>query len=57
MSKAIKENDRVKIVSGPLKEMVARIIKMVSKKRNAKLSVDFLGRVTDVWLPVEYMDV
>ena len=57
MSKAIKENDRVKIVSGPLKEMEARIIKMDPRNRNAKVSVDFLGRVTEVWLPFEYMDV
>ena len=57
MSKAIKENDRVKIISGHLKEMEARIIKMDPRNRNAKVSVDFLGRVTEVWLPFEYMDV
>ena len=57
MSKAIKENDRVKIVSGPLKEIEAKIVKMDPRNRNAKIVVDFLGRTTEIWLPFEYMDI
>ena len=57
MSKAIKENDRVKIVSGPLKEVEAKIIKMDPRNRNAKVVVDFMGRSTEIWLPFEYMDI
>ena len=57
MSKAIKENDRVKIASGPLKEVEAKIIKMDPRNRNAKVVVDFMGRSTEIWLPFEYMDI
>ena len=57
MSKAIKENDRVKIVSGPLKEVEAKIRKMDPRNRNAKVVVDFMGRSTEIWLPFEYMDI
>lgn len=56
VSKAIKVNERVKIVEGPLKEFEGYIIDYSKRNRNCLVEVEFMGRTITTWLPFEWTD-
>ena len=56
LSKAIKVNEKVKIVEGPLAEMEAYIIKYSRRNRNCLVELDFMNRKVQTWLPFEWTD-
>ena len=56
MSKAIKVNEKVKIIDGPLAQMEGYIIKYSKRNRNCLVEVEFMGRKVETWLPFEWTD-
>ena len=56
MSKAIKINEKVKIVDGPLAQMEGHIIKYSKRNRNCLVEVEFMDRKIETWLPFEWTD-
>jgi len=57
VSEAIKLNGKVKIISGPLKDIEGHIIEYSKRNRNCKIEIDFLGQHINTWLPFEYIDM
>lgn len=55
ISEAIKIDNKVKIISGPLKKLEGKIIKYDKRNRNCLIEVEFLNKITNVWLPFEYV--
>ncbi len=56
-SKAYKEGEQVRIVSGPLKDMEGYITKVDKRGRSGQVAVRFDSRVIKVWLGFEIVDV
>lgn len=57
VSKAIRLNDKVKIVSGPLLGLQGSITETSKKNRNCKVQFSMMGRDLKLWLPFEWMDL
>ncbi|MDI9520799.1 MAG: hypothetical protein QM308_06585 [Bacillota bacterium] len=55
-SKAYQEGDRVKILSGPLKEMEGNICRIDRRGRSGQIEIEFDGRLIRVWLGFEWLD-
>lgn len=55
-SKAYQEGDRIRIVSGPLKEMEGSICRIDRRGRSGQIEVKFDGRLIKVWLGFEWID-
>ena len=55
VSEAIKIDNKVKIISGPLKKLEGKIVKYDKRNRNCLIEVEFLNKITNVWLPFEYI--
>lgn len=53
LSQVLVENDRVVILSGPLKNVEGRVKKYNLHKRVAEVEVEFMGRKTVIYLGVE----
>lgn len=56
VSKAIKVNEKVKIIDGPLAQMEGHIIKYSRRNRNCLVEVEFMNRKVKTWLPFEWTD-
>lgn len=57
LSKAIAEGSKVRILSGPLKELEGHIIKLDRRGRNGQIEINFNARVWRFWLAFEYTDL
>ena len=56
VSKAIKVNEKVKIVAGPLAEMEGQIVEYSKRNRNCLVELNFMNRTIRTWLPFEWTD-
>ncbi|MGN1164576.1 MAG: transcription termination/antitermination protein NusG [Candidatus Ornithospirochaeta sp.] len=56
MSKAIKVNGRVKVVGGPLYNMVGNIKEYSKKNRNCRIEITFFNRIISMWLPFQWVE-
>lgn len=56
ISKAYRENERVKIIDGPLLGLEAQILSIDRRKGRAKVSIDFLGESKSVQLGIDFID-
>lgn len=56
VSKAIKVNQKVKIVEGPLAQLEGYIVKYDPRNRNCLVELHFMNREIKTWLPFEYTD-
>ena len=56
VSKAVKVNEKVKIVSGPLQELEGYIIDYSKRNRNCLVEINFMNQTVKTWLPFEWLD-
>ena len=56
VSKAIKVNEMVKIVDGPLADFEGYIVKYSKRNRNCLVEVNFMNQTIRTWLPFEWTD-
>ncbi len=56
VSRAIKINEKVKIVEGPLAEMEGYIVKYSKRNRNCLVEINFMNQTIHTWLPFEWTD-
>ena len=56
VSKAIKVNEKVKIVDGPLAQMEGYIVKYSKRNRNCLVEIEFMNQTIRTWLPFEWTD-
>ena len=56
VSKAVKVNEKVKIVDGPLAEFEGYIVKYSKRNRNCLVEVNFMNQTIRTWLPFEWTD-
>lgn len=56
VSKAIKVNEKVKIVSGPLQELEGYIVDYSKRNRNCLVEINFMNQTVKTWLPFEWLD-
>ena len=56
LSKAVKVNEKVKIVSGPLSELEGYIVQYDKRNRNCCVEVKFMNQTIRTWLPFEWTD-
>ena len=56
VSKAIKVNEMVKIVDGPLADFEGYIVKYSKRNRNCLVEVNFMNQTIKTWLPFEWTD-
>ena len=55
MSKAIRINKTVKIISGPLFNMVGKIKEYSKKNRNCRIEITLFNRLISMWLPFQWV--
>ena len=56
VSKAIKVNEKVKIVAGPLQELEGFIVEYSKRNRNCCVELEFMNQKIRTWLPFEWTD-
>ena len=56
MSKAIKVNGKVRVISGPLYNMVGNIKEYSKKNRNCRIEIILFGRLISMWLPFQWVE-
>ena len=56
ISKAVRINQKVKIIEGPLSDLEGYIIKYSPRNRNCLVEMNFMNRTIQTWLPFEYTD-
>ena len=56
MSKAIKVNGKVRVISGPLYNMVGNIKEYSKKNRNCRIEITLFGRLISIWLPFQWVE-
>ena len=56
MSKAIKVNGKVHVISGPLYNMVRNIKEYSKKNRNCRIEIILFGRLITMWLPFQWVE-
>lgn len=56
ISKAVKLNEKVKILSGPLEKLEGYIVEYSKRNRNCCVEVEFMGKTIKMWLPFEWLD-
>ena len=56
MSKAIKVNGKVRVISGPLYNMVGNIREYSKKNRNCRIEITLFGRLISMWLPFQWVE-
>ena len=56
MSKAIKVNGKVRVISGPLYNMVGNIREYSKKNRNCRIEIILFGRLISMWLPFQWVE-
>ena len=56
MSKAIKDNGKVRVISGPLYNLVGNIKEYSKKNRNCRIEITLFGRLISMWLPFQWVE-
>ena len=56
MSKASKVNGKVRVISGPLYNMVGNIKEYSKKNRNCRIEITLFGRLISMWLPFQWVE-
>ena len=56
MSKAIKVNGKVRVISGPLYNLVGNIKEYSKKNRNFRIEITLFGRLISMWLPFQWVE-
>ena len=56
LSKVYRENDKVKVLNGPLKDYEGNILKIDGRSRNALVEFRFDERIWKVWMAFEWLD-
>ena len=56
MSKAIRVNGRVRVISGPLFNMVGNIKEYSKKNRNCRIEITLFNRLISMWLPFQWVE-
>lgn len=56
ISKAIRVNEKIRIVSGPLAELEGYIVDYSKRNRNCCVELDFMNQKIRTWLPFEWTD-
>ena len=56
ISKAIRVNEKVKIVDGPLAQLEGYIIEYSKRNRNCCVELTFMNQTIRTWLPFEWTD-
>ncbi len=56
VSKAVRINEKVKIISGPLTDLEGYIVKYDPRNRNCCVEINFMNQSIRTWLPFEYTD-
>ncbi len=56
MSRAIRVNGKVRIISGPLVALEGHIKEYSKKNRNCRVETVLFNRIISVWLPFEYVE-
>ena len=56
VSKAIKVNEKVKIIDGPLADFEGYIVQYSKRNRNCLVEVNFMNQTIRTWLPFEWTD-
>lgn len=56
VSKALKINERVKIISGPLLDFEGCIKEYSKKGRNCRVEIDIVGQQLSAWLPFDWVE-
>ena len=55
-SQAYKENDRIRIISGPLKDMEGKIKQVDKRGKSGQVVLSFYGKEMSVWLGFELIE-
>ncbi len=56
VSKALKVNERVKIIDGPLLELEGWIRAYSARGRSCRVEIDIVGKQISAWLPFEWVE-
>ena len=56
-SKACREGSRIRIISGPLKDMEGKILRVDKRGRSGQVTLEFNGRTIPIWLGFELIDL
>lgn len=56
ISKAVRVNEKVKIVEGPLQELEGYIVEYSKRNRNCCVELRFMNQTIRTWLPFEWTD-
>lgn len=55
-SKAYQEGERIRIISGPLKDMEGQILRIDKRNRSGQVGITICNRLVKVWLKFEIVD-
>ena len=56
LSKAYREGDRVKVISGPLKDLEGSILRVDKRNQNGQVALMFQNRLVKTWLGFEFVE-
>lgn len=56
ISKALRVNEKVKIIAGPLLDFEGSIKDYSKKNRNCRVQIDIVGQQLSVWLPFDWVE-
>ncbi len=56
VSKAVRINEKVKIIEGPLAELEGYIVRYSPRNRNCLVELTFMNQLIRTWLPFEWTD-
>lgn len=56
-SRAYSEGERIRIASGPLKDMEGKILRIDRRGRSGQVLLEFNGRAIPIWLDFELIDL
>lgn len=56
ISRITTQNNKIKILSGPMKYFTSKMIKLDKHTKNALVRMDFLGTTKDMWLAFRFED-
>lgn len=56
LSKAYREGDRVKVVSGPLKDLEGSILRVDKRNQSGQVALMFHNRLVKAWLGFEFVE-
>jgi transcription antitermination factor NusG len=56
LSKAYREGDRVKVISGPLKDLEGNILRVDKRNQSGQVAIMFNNRMVKTWLGFELVE-